>query len=85
MGELEIGKVVDEDFLREDDDDAVAAEADAPDLGAERELANAAGLVVVPDHDLRFLQLLSLPFVFMLPFKFVLFLRSLDSDVFWDP
>lgn len=50
--ELEVGEVVDEDLLDEDDDDPVAAEADALDLGAEGEFADAAGLVVVPDHDL---------------------------------
>ena len=52
VGELEIGEVIDEDLLREDDDDAIAVEADALDLGAEQELADAAGLVV-PDQLLQ--------------------------------
>ena len=52
MQHLEIGEVVDEDLVGEDDDDSVAAEADALDLRAEGELADAAGQVVVPDHDL---------------------------------
>ena len=52
MQHLEIGEVVDEDLVGEDDDDSVAAETDAFNFGAEGELADAAGLVVVPDHDL---------------------------------
>ncbi|KAJ6828389.1 putative autophagy-related protein 18a [Iris pallida] len=50
--QLQVREVVDEDLVVEDDDDAVAAEADGADLGAKEEVADAAGLVVVPDHDL---------------------------------
>lgn len=52
MEKLEVGEVVDEDLLHKDDDDPVPPEADALDLGAEGELADTAGLVIVPDHDL---------------------------------
>lgn len=52
MKELQIGEVVDKNLLKEDDDDAIAAEADGDDGGAEGELADAAALVIVPDHDL---------------------------------
>ena len=52
MKELQIGEVVDEDLLKKDDDDAITAEADGGDGGAERELADASALMVVPDHDL---------------------------------
>jgi len=50
--ELEVREVVDKDLLFDDDNDAVAAEADAAHGGAEGELADAVALVVVPDHDL---------------------------------
>jgi len=49
---LEIGEVVHKDLVRQDHHDAVAPETDALHLGAEGELTDAAGLVVVPDHNL---------------------------------
>lgn len=52
MHELKVRKVVDEDLALQDDDDAVAAEADAAHGGLEGELPDAAALVVVPDHHL---------------------------------
>ena len=50
--ELKVREVVDEDFVLEYHDDAVAPEPDASYGGAEGELPDAAALVVVPDHDL---------------------------------
>lgn len=52
MQKLQISEIVDEDLLVQNDDDPVPAELDGFDLGAEGELADAAGLMVVPDHDL---------------------------------
>jgi hypothetical protein len=50
--QLKVHEVVDENFVLEHHDDALAPETNAPDGGAEGELPNAAALVIVPDHDL---------------------------------
>lgn len=52
MKNFQISKIINKYLMGEDDDDAVAAETNAFDFRAEREFADAAGLVVVPDHDL---------------------------------
>lgn len=49
---LQIDEIVDEYLVEKNDDDSVAPELDRFDLGAKQELADAAGLAVVPHHDL---------------------------------
>ena len=49
---FKVREVVDEDFVLEHHDDALAPEMNAPDRGAEGELPDAAALVTVLDHDL---------------------------------
>jgi hypothetical protein len=49
---FKVREVVDEDFVLEHHDDALAPETNAPDRGAEGELPDAAALVTVLDHDL---------------------------------
>lgn len=48
---LEVHEIVHENLLFDDDDNSVAAEANGAHGGAKREFADAATLVVVPDHD----------------------------------
>lgn len=50
--QFQVGEIVHEYLLLQNDDDSVPAEANGPDNGAERELANASALVIVPNHDL---------------------------------
>lgn len=50
--ELEVGEIVHEDLLHQDHHDSVPPEPHPFDLRPKRQLADAPGLVVVPDHDL---------------------------------
>ena len=52
MQQLKVREVVDEDFVLEHHDDALAPETNAPDGGAEGELPDATALVIIRDHDL---------------------------------
>lgn len=52
MKKFQICKVVDEELLKEDDNDPIAAESDGFDVGAEGQLADTPALVVIPDHHL---------------------------------
>ena len=49
---LKTRETVDDDLVEQNDDDLIVSELDSSDLGSKRQVPEATGLVVVPNHDL---------------------------------